>query len=486
MRRTSLIVFLAALAAGLILRLHEISAQVVWHDEVVTLLRVAGHSRQEVAEALVNSRVVTSRDAVLRYQELPPGGTLRAELAQITRSSLTAPNLPAYYLVARLWAEFFSLSPVSLRLLSAALGIGAIALLMLLCARHLGGTELSRYAGAAALVSPYFVGYGREARSYSLLLLILAATTLLFFEHRRSPKLHTLVALLCVLLHLGAFTWSVSGKLRGQLLGCALLAVAAASPWFSALLKAPEMLHHFTADNPPESYSRGLLRTVSRLIVEPQSPVIPSNLEYFTAAAAAALFIFAAANCVRGASSARTALILWLPVPAALVAMDLILGGQRALFLRYLFPAALAETVAIGALMARGGRITAALTAFLAGSAFTIFSAQSDPAWNRTPSIVKDTLPVAAALDRHADLPLLSAIPPLKLLSIANHLGSNRAIIQAGPKTTFDRIPAETGAPFLVLTEADDHWTERAGPARCSEEFYRGKALVLRRCELQR
>ncbi|MBN1139481.1 MAG: glycosyltransferase family 39 protein, partial [Anaerolineae bacterium] len=89
---------------------------------------------------------------------------------------LTAVDIhpPFYYLLLQLWIKLFGPSPISVRLLSALIGVGAVPLIYL-AGRRLFSHRAGLLAGLLLAISPFHIYYSQEVRMYGLVTLLGAA-----------------------------------------------------------------------------------------------------------------------------------------------------------------------------------------------------------------------------------------------------------------------------------------------------------------------
>lgn len=96
---------------------------------------------------------------------------MRFDWAGITHYTALDVHPPFYYYCLKLWTNLFGNTPVTIRLLSAILGVIAIILACRL-ARRLFGWRVASLTAVLLAISPLFVRYGIEARMYMLVAVI--------------------------------------------------------------------------------------------------------------------------------------------------------------------------------------------------------------------------------------------------------------------------------------------------------------------------
>lgn len=154
-------------ALGIVFRIINLDSKPVWGDETHTFSVISGYSGAELAEKFTNAPITI--ETFLKYQYPNPETTLGGVLYKL----YTDVHPPLYFLTALGWVELFGHSIATLRGLSAAFGI-----LSLPCMYWLGlelfASPLVAGIGMALLsVSPFQVIYAQEARPYSILTLVI-------------------------------------------------------------------------------------------------------------------------------------------------------------------------------------------------------------------------------------------------------------------------------------------------------------------------
>jgi uncharacterized membrane protein len=173
------------LVVGLFFRFYNLDRKVYWNDEVLTSLRLSGHSAAEMTEAVFDGRERTIDD-LQRYQHLNPDRSWRRTLTALAADD--PKQAPLYYGLLRLWAGGCGDSIRAVRGLSALLSLLAFPGLYWLC-RELYETPRTAWIAVALMaVSPFHVLYAQEARPYSLwtATTLLASAALLWALRRRT------------------------------------------------------------------------------------------------------------------------------------------------------------------------------------------------------------------------------------------------------------------------------------------------------------
>ena len=167
---------IGCLILGIVLRFWHLDRGIFWFDEVATTIRSSGHLSEDLLKHEFTGKLVRPAD-LLAYLD-SEGMSWRDTWRALTSRP---EHPPLYFLLTRLWMDWFGSNPASLRSLAAILSLGLFPALYWL------GWELTRspatgwVAIAIAAVSPFHVLYAREARQYSLwaALVVLAIAALL-------------------------------------------------------------------------------------------------------------------------------------------------------------------------------------------------------------------------------------------------------------------------------------------------------------------
>ncbi|AKG22872.1 glycosyltransferase family 39 protein [Calothrix sp. 336/3] len=172
-----LIIFL--LVVGILFRLGNLDKKIYSYDEVDVSLRISGYTAAEVRQEIFNGRVLT-RQALTKFQ-----GVNREKNIFYTVKSVAIENPqhpPLYYIIARIWVQFFGNSITAIRSLSCLISLLIFPCIYWLC-RELLRVPLSFPWLAIALlsISPFNLIYAQDAQDTMLWLLmaILTSTSLL-------------------------------------------------------------------------------------------------------------------------------------------------------------------------------------------------------------------------------------------------------------------------------------------------------------------
>lgn len=200
-----LAVFLIVL--GIFFRFSHLENKIYWHDETFTSLGISGHTLAELKQEIVNGEV-TSFSTLDRYQYINPDRGIDNTVHYLMESDPHHP--PFYYVLVRLWAQFFGDSPSKVRILSAIFSLLIIPAFYWLCL-ELFDSPLVGYVGISLVaVSPLHILFAEEARQYSLwtLICILSSAALLRAMRRETFRSWCVYSLI---LCLGFYTHLLTG-----------------------------------------------------------------------------------------------------------------------------------------------------------------------------------------------------------------------------------------------------------------------------------
>ena len=138
-----------------------------WNDEVYTSLRISGYTKLEVLQELGSDRH-TFGDLKF-YQCLQPQKTLEDSLNGLISDDV---HPPLYFILIRFWATLGGCQVGYLRLFSALISLFIIPLTYTIAKELFDSFPISLMATGLITLSPIYLIYAQEARSYSLLTLI--------------------------------------------------------------------------------------------------------------------------------------------------------------------------------------------------------------------------------------------------------------------------------------------------------------------------
>ena len=161
---TKIILLVIILILGIFFRFANLGDKIFWVDEVATAIRVSGYTVPEVSEELVQQDI-TSFDTLRNYQIINPNKTFHDSFHALTKSPEHA---PLYFVLTRFWMRLWGSSIIAIRSLSVCLSLLVFPCLYWLCQELFDRKLVSWLAVILMSVSPFYVAYAQEARSYSL------------------------------------------------------------------------------------------------------------------------------------------------------------------------------------------------------------------------------------------------------------------------------------------------------------------------------
>jgi 4-amino-4-deoxy-L-arabinose transferase-like glycosyltransferase len=368
--------------------------------------RAHAHGRAHVGGGVLILVALIAAGAVLRFATLSNQSFWLDEAIAINSARLdfsglfdslahTEGNPPLYFLLLDGWMRLFGTSEAAVRSLSALFGTAAIPLAYAI-GRRLATPRIGLVAAALVAFNPLLVWFSQEARPYALLVLLSGLSFLFFAEALERPRGRVLAG------------WAAASGL------------ALATHYFAALLIAPEVVWLFVRVRPrmqlvpalaglaivplaliPLVATQGQLQDysfvkgealVTRVVAQvPKQWLVGYDAPAETAVVVAcAVLVVAAAALALGWADGRERRALWLGggagVAALAVALVLALAGGDYYLSRYLLaallPLALVPAVGMGA--RRSGRLGIGMAAVLCAlSVFVVVSVDARPELQR-------------------------------------------------------------------------------------------------------
>lgn len=356
---------LILLVLGIFFRFVNLDRKVYWGDETYTSLRVSGYTEREVAQQLSEGSIVGVKD-LQKYQRTNSEKSLIDTVKGLADEEPQLP--PLYFLLARSWVQLFGNSIAVTRSLSALFSLLALPCLYWLCLELFDSSLVGWVAIMLFTISPFHVIYAQEARPYSLwnVIVLLSSASLLRamrLKTVRSWVIYTATLALGLYTHLffalvaiahsvyavaterGRWNQTVQAYLLASLAG--LLTFV---PWLVILIsKLPQVfsmtgLQVKNSREPLFFYIKNWAGNLSRLFIDfgfnSQSKSIYLIAFLFIGLIILILVSYSIYYLYKQTSPKVWLLILSLISITSLALMipDLILGGQRSIFSRYLIP----------------------------------------------------------------------------------------------------------------------------------------------------
>ncbi len=199
------ILIIILLLLGIFFRFVNLDKKVYWGDESSTSLRISGYTSAEVQQAL-QGHIVGIED-ILKYQHPNPDKKL---IDTVRSLAVEDAHPPLYFVMVRVWMEWFGDSMAVTRSFSAAMSLLIFPCIYWLCLELFESSLVGWMTIALIAVSPFHVLYAQEARMYSLwTVLILLSSTVLLRAMRIGTKLNWVIYALTVALGLYSYLFTI-------------------------------------------------------------------------------------------------------------------------------------------------------------------------------------------------------------------------------------------------------------------------------------
>jgi uncharacterized membrane protein len=195
-----------ALLLGVLFRFINLDQKPYGNDEAATLLRLSGSRDKEVLDRFSDGHE-TSVVVLQQYQRLRPE---RGLMDTVYSLESEPQHVPAYFALARLWAQWFGTSATAIRSLPALMSLLLFPCLYWIC-RELFGSALTGWTAMALVaVSPLHVAYAQEARPYALFSVAIVLSSAVFL---RAMRVHTTLSwgLYAATVAFGLYAYLLSG-----------------------------------------------------------------------------------------------------------------------------------------------------------------------------------------------------------------------------------------------------------------------------------
>ncbi len=153
------------LVLGVFFRFANLERKVYWRDEALTSLQISGYTQSEFVQQVFDGHVIGIED-LQKYQRPNPEKSLIDTIKSLAIETPEHP--PLYYVLIRLWGEYFGNSVATLRSFSAFISLLVFPSTYWLCRELFKSSLVGWVAIALIAVSPFHVLYAQEAREYSL------------------------------------------------------------------------------------------------------------------------------------------------------------------------------------------------------------------------------------------------------------------------------------------------------------------------------
>jgi uncharacterized membrane protein len=509
-----LIIFILGLVLGLgtCLRFEHLNQKIYWYDEAFTSLRTAGYTEVEVVQHFAHSSVITVNE--LQQFQQPDlqrglGDTLHSLAIEDTH------HPPLYYSLAHIWMRTIGSSVTAMRSLSALLSLLIFPGLYWLCQELFGAKSALRghttgwMAMALVAVSPFHILYAQEARQYSLwaaMTVIMTAALLRAVRRNTVTSWGIYALILAASLYTFLFTGLVAivhgiymlviakgrfGSVFQRYLFASLLGTAIFLPWawiISTNLEQAQVVTDWTTQQRPLlglvfSWAKILGELFYKLGGMITNRVIQVGIILLIGSAFYALYR-------QTPKSVWALVVLLTAVPAlALMLPDLLLGGQRSAFPRYLTPTLLGIQIAVAYLLtlkaihpppsAKAGHVflwRSVMVAVIAGglisSVTTVQASRASIKW-----LNDINLEVAPIVNQEENLLLISDTATADLLSLSYSLDPDVNLF-IRPRCYTCRLDAPAGIDPAVLQIPEGYSSMLLFHPRSTREWRRSLQLV--------
>lgn len=195
------------LISSIFLRFVGLDQKLYWHDEVLVPWRISGYTLTEVQQEIAQGEIISIKD-LAKYQHINSEKNWIDIIKCIAQDDV--PHSPFYFLLVRLWTEFFGDSKEAIRSFSVCLSFLSLIAVYWLCVELFASSLIGWIAVTLLAVSPFHFIYAQEARTYSLwILTILSSSALLLRSIRLPTKLNW--GLYALTLATGFYTFILMG-----------------------------------------------------------------------------------------------------------------------------------------------------------------------------------------------------------------------------------------------------------------------------------
>jgi len=365
--RYPLFVTLLVCAIGALLRAGACIHDPIWHDEILSLVRMGGANKVAFVK-IENSNQLLTGDS----------------LPHLIQSSLVGPDrgshfMPAFYVIAQAFSLAFGPSPIIVKVFPLLCGILLPLAVAFLTFRTTHSVVSAPLAALLVALNPVLIAYSVEGRPYSSMLLsiVLCLCALLSPWRARTGIVFFVVSSFGAFSHLlflpiawfaVVLKWLLGGVRCGEVKRfAAILTVVSlvALPFILSVLNTAEASHHFTSQT---MTTEALVRSASEA-VECLVGLNVMDLPYMGMGALCAILLL---SLVQRAPHHRVVLLTMIAPFLGMFFADLAWGGMRSTVPRYSLTLAIAFSLAIATVigsMWQTNRIVASFLTFFAVTA---------------------------------------------------------------------------------------------------------------------
>lgn len=194
------------LTLGVLIRFTNLDQKTLWFDEAYTPLQASGYTERDVFDRFSDARIIKSSD-LQQYLRPDPKGSF---IDTIRSFAIEDPqHTPLYYVMTRVWMQWFGNSVTALRSLPAVLSLLTFPCIYWLCLELFSLPVIGWIAVGLVSISPLHVLYAQEAREYTLwIVMTLASSAALLRAMRLETTFSWMLYALTVALSLYSFIFS--------------------------------------------------------------------------------------------------------------------------------------------------------------------------------------------------------------------------------------------------------------------------------------
>ena len=157
-------VFVVVLVIGIVFRFVNLDNKVFWLDEVKATYKISGYEFVEYQQKF-NGQIISPED-FQKYRYPKPKSTVGDTVKNLAKED--SKHVPLYFIILRLWIDYFGNSIAIIRSLSAVISLITIPCMYWLCLELFDSLLAGAIGAALIAISPFFLLYAQEARPYSL------------------------------------------------------------------------------------------------------------------------------------------------------------------------------------------------------------------------------------------------------------------------------------------------------------------------------
>jgi uncharacterized membrane protein len=461
-------------AISIFFRFTDLSLKVYWVDEVFTSLRISGYSEKDVSQKLFSGSLV-SRSELEKYQY--PAGEKSAFDTIKGLAEKEPQQTPLYFIILRFWTQIFGNSITVIRSCSAFFSVLTIPAIYWLCRELFESVSVSYFAIALTAVSPLYLLYAQEARSYSLWgLLIVLSNAALLMALRVNKRMCWFLYSLTLIFGFYTFLYSVfvafgqgiyvivqekfklNKTVKLYLLSSGF-AIIAFIPWLNIIISNKQAISTYTGW---QDGRIGFLELVSNLIAHFAHLFIDFDLSANINSVSYWLYqginysiiiliIYAIYLLIRRTESKIYLFILSLILPTGLgiILLDLIQGKHTVVAARYFMPCYLGINLAVAYLIDQQlisgisqqvKKVWKLVVIFLISLSFLscINILQAETWWTKSGGYI----PQIGRFINKAKHPLVINEGDFWLISLSYYLEDKSKIMVVDAKKSIDKLPA--------------------------------------------